>query len=1001
MRTHWIFHAYMHAIEATKVLPRVTAGSLRGLGFSPFTQWTGCASHVGMLLPPFGCSAILGHVRRGGRDFIYLGTRGKTMLFTSPLTSNTVIQRNNAILIVVKPPRDREQRILGGMPVFDAETLVAGDPKFTPFNPDKQMFVRDDANGKGSSSHDCFYAFDPRPASHGALAKKPIMCTCGRKFATLQTWRIHLSSTWNDGKGDHTNPRKLPARAAAKLQRIKANAKLIADYDDAIVNAIGQNDRPRTLEKGALVLAWGGVLDDKKNRVVPTPSTEVEKVQRRVTFVTKPSLIFYERTAFHYIRPKVSRIDAKKRWNKMSKHRKDQERVSYHSDKSVFTDASVAPASDLPEVNRPGLRVDYGPPVPGDDDYIPPEALPPEGTAPEVLYHEEKGEKKKNKKKQRKHTVYHDKPRRSARTSHVNVFYVDYAQMHGNQHTALIKVIDSNIVCYRTNEPGIEADEVYTTEVNSTDILDDKNWENISSDYADIKFDKSKQLVWSAGACDKRLDDHLINLFEVHHSNFTPNDEFWRQTNDEVGIDIMLRDSPFQDDKFRDQCAESEVIQEILTERVSELETHDEDAYFLQKMNERDVKPGRLETIKAVVAMAKLDYDPGDPFNITKSVMGMPKDYDYYVSGGVDPGMEGFENLPYSERKTIVNEIIGESKFEQGDYEDPAPGGIPCFLPVAFNTMLLEESPTWKDAVEAWQSVTGETVNGEFVGYNTHGDEHLQFSTPLCEVNQCEIELGPDVVTGLKHMESSETESWLSKLTSANRKRFIVNNSAGALKSPLAPYYIQAMMKEVAGLSRLGLAEICPLPRGKRAIPCRFVFDIKWDSSTNKLVKFKARLVCQGFRQREYNAASGLGSYDRNDISSPVLKTTSLYAILNLATFPGMRLITADVGQAFLAARLKTDGTEEVYIQLPPVCQVRDGNIVIRPEILSYGRGKNKVNCVKLIKSLYGLKNSSQAWFRTIRHFLVEVAGLEQSKEDQCVFSNNSNTATASGSTLR
>ena len=107
------------------------------------------------------------------------------------------------------------------------------------------------------------------------------------------------------------------------------------------------------------------------------------------------------------------------------------------------------------------------------------------------------------------------------------------------------------------------------------------------------------------------------------------------------------------------------------------------------------------------------------------------------------------------------------------------------------------------------------------------------------------------------------------------------------------------MEKEVAGISKLGVAEFVRLPKGKTAIPCRFVFDIKWDNSTDKLVKFKARMVAMGYRQREYNAESGLGSYDPNDISSPVLKTTSLYAILNLASICGMDLITADGAKHF------------------------------------------------------------------------------------------------------
>jgi hypothetical protein len=988
MPVHWMFHAYMHAITVTNLLPRVVSGHSRGKGFSPFTQFTGHASHVGMLPPPWGCSAILGGAnRRGGRDYIFIGTRGQTMLFMTPLSSLSVVQRDYAILIVKKPPSDRIFRILSGCPVFEGPSLTTTSPTFSHFSMPTQIFLKDDSNGKGSSSHGCYYAFDRRLNKNGGLPKRPIQCTCGKKFCDLKDWRIHLTATWNKGKGSHPNPRKLPPKAAAQLQMIKANKKLIADYDADIMKCIHDAKQPRTLEEGAKIFSWGGiVMDDGSVRVPPDIkiNKKEKKSKSRVTFAEKlSSTCTWARSTFDYPRRRISRIDAKRLWKKQAKFRKDSERINYVSSIKLFSDESVGEAGGLTNLEIKKclpIRIDYSvdPPVPGDDDYIEPKDEP------------HVGESKKVKVTVKKKTVYHDKPRRSARHSHVNTFYVDYSEMCGKQHAALIKVMDCEILCPRLKEPPSEVDEVYTTQVNATDSdveinLMDEYWKDITSDNTDVKYDAGKYDVWNGASHEKRMEDQLKYLFEVHSTNFVPDDEFWRQSNDEIGMDILMRDSPYQESKFgNDQRAESETVQDILVDPSADV---DDDIYMLDKLNERGVPPQRLETIRAIVSMAKFDYDPGDPFNITNSVIGIPKDYNYYIKGGIDPGTEDFKNLPPDKKREIVNEIIGESQFEAGDYDDPAPGGIPSFLPVSFNSMLLEESPTWEAAVAEWQTLVGEVVDGEFVGYNTLGDDHVHFSTPLCEVNQCLIEIKPEVVTGLKHMDSVETQSWLSKLTSANRKRFIVNNSVGAIKSPLAPYYIQAMMKEVAGLSKLGVAEISKLPKNKRAIPCRFVFDIKWDSSTNKLVKFKARLVCQGFRQREYNQASGLGSYDPNDISSPVLKTTSLYAILNLASLTGMGLITADVGQAFLAARLKTDGSEEVYIQLPPVCQVKDGNIVIRPEILSYGRGKNKVNCVKLIKSLYGLKNSSQAWFRTIKDFLVNVAGLTQSAEDDCVFS--------------
>jgi hypothetical protein len=81
---------------------------------------------------------------------------------------------------------------------------------------------------------------------------------------------------------------------------------------------------------------------------------------------------------------------------------------------------------------------------------------------------------------------------------------------------------------------------------------------------------------------------------------------------------------------------------------------------------------------------------------------------------------------------------------------------------------------------------------------------------------------------------------------------------------------------------------------------------------------------------------TGSGSYDPNNISSPVLKPSSLLAILNLASLNiDNELITIDVKQAFLAAKLRTDGTEDIYLSLPPGLIVKeDGKIVVNPDTI-------------------------------------------------------------------
>ena len=91
------------------------------------------------------------------------------------------------------------------------------------------------------------------------------------------------------------------------------------------------------------------------------------------------------------------------------------------------------------------------------------------------------------------------------------------------------------------------------------------------------------------------------------------------------------------------------------------------------------------------------------------------------------------------------------------------------------------------------------------------GDDHLNFTLPLAEVNMADVHLVPSVMTGLKNLESSECKKAFDKITGANRASFIAHNSRSALNSPLAPHYIVAMIKECASLTALGAFELVEL----------------------------------------------------------------------------------------------------------------------------------------------------------------------------------------------
>ena len=94
------------------------------------------------------------------------------------------------------------------------------------------------------------------------------------------------------------------------------------------------------------------------------------------------------------------------------------------------------------------------------------------------------------------------------------------------------------------------------------------------------------------------------------------------------------------------------------------------------------------------------------------------------------------------------------------------------------------------------------------------------------------------------------------------------------------------MLKELGSMESHDVKELVDLPEGANVIGTRWVLSKKFDTNGN-LVKYKARLVAQGFTQRE--------GVNFTTTYSPVIAVPSLRLMLSIAANKGHAVESLDI----------------------------------------------------------------------------------------------------------
>ena len=116
------------------------------------------------------------------------------------------------------------------------------------------------------------------------------------------------------------------------------------------------------------------------------------------------------------------------------------------------------------------------------------------------------------------------------------------------------------------------------------------------------------------------------------------------------------------------------------------------------------------------------------------------------------------------------------------------------------------------------------------------------------------------------------------------------------------PEWDGAMDEEMNALDNNGTWELVPLPQGKKAIGCKWVYKIK-QNADGSISRHKARLVAKGYAQTY--------GIDFEETFSPVARMVTVRVVVSIAASKRWKMYQMDVPNAFLNGELE----EEVYME--------------------------------------------------------------------------------------
>ena len=149
-------------------------------------------------------------------------------------------------------------------------------------------------------------------------------------------------------------------------------------------------------------------------------------------------------------------------------------------------------------------------------------------------------------------------------------------------------------------------------------------------------------------------------------------------------------------------------------------------------------------------------------------------------------------------------------------------------------------------------------------------------------------------------------------------------------------------------------------PYDVKLVGYKWVF-VRKRNEHGEVVRYKARLVAQGFSQRP--------GIDYEETYSPVVVATTFRFLISLAIREKLDLRLMDVVTAYLYGPLDND----IYMKVPEGIELKNKS------------STREQHCIKLNKSLYGLNQSGRMWYNRLSEYL-EREGYKNDPISPCIF---------------